>query len=195
MRPIRQGNKGPDQCFSGSERLYKRVPPEQLTLNGEIEPSLIQCSFGKTIPSAPSVVRSKYATVRDVLHPAAADGKNVSNHAVFFLTVDNFPGPFEAGDKRVFRFYAFHEPNTGCYAHSVLACCTLDSEKDIYTQPSTKVRNMFKAQLVAVLNKNRASVSVFPNNYIEDLKKVVAAFRAPKLGSSKPDPLKTTCSV
>lgn len=178
MLPTKRRDKGLDQQFKNSEKLYKRVPREHLTPEGEIEPSLIQCSFNKGVKSAPSVLRSKYGTPRDALRRECANGKDVSNQAVFKANVGALPKRIVSGDGRSFDFYPFHDPDEHCYAHTVLGCRLAGDAAGSYTMPSNAVKNAFKAQLVSALT--RATVLPFPVSLIGDLRKLYAAYRAPK---------------
>ena len=177
MLPTKRGDKGLDQRFNGSEKLYKRVPREHLTPDGEIEPSLIQCSFNRGVKSAPSVLRSKYGTSRDALRRACANGKDVSTQVVFYVIVGALPKQIASGDNRSFDFYPFHDPDDDCYAHTVIACKLAGSADGSYSMPSNAVKNAFKAKLVAALR--RATMLPFPIFLIGDMCKMYAAFLAP----------------
>jgi hypothetical protein len=182
MLPIKRRDKGSDQRFSDSERLYKRVPPEHLTPDGEIEPSLIQCSFGKGVKSAPSVLRSKYGTARDALRSPCANGKDVSAHVVFYVKVAGLPKQIVSGDNKSFDFYPFHDPDDDCYAHTVIACRTGEGGSTDYSMPSNAVKNKFKATLVSALK--RAPMLPFPLDFACELRKFYAIRSAPKLHST-----------
>jgi hypothetical protein len=178
MRPITRGDRTPDQRFGESEKLYKRVPAEQLTADGRIEPSLIQCSFGKVVKSAPSVVRSKYACAQDAIRPGCANGKDVSSNVVFYLKVSALPKSIVSGDNRTFTFYPFHDPEQNCYAHTVIACRSVDGPNTSYDPPSNAVKNEFKAKLVAALE--RAPMLPFPFCVACEVRKALVSLSAPK---------------
>lgn len=182
MRPITRGKRTPDQQFGESERLYKRVPREHLSPEGEIEPSLIQCSFNKDVKSAPSVLRGRYATARDALRPGCADGKDVSSQAVFYLKVSALPKQIISGDHRTYNFYPFHDPEESCYAHTVISCRNAESTERVYVRPTNAVRNAFKAKLVSSLRP--AAMLPFPLSLLAELKKSVVALRAPQSRSA-----------
>lgn len=155
MAPKKRGDSQADQSFEPSELLYRRVPPSVISPLGEIEPSLIGCSFGNEVKTSPSVVRSKYSEPEDVLHSDCANGKDVSDHLVFFLTVADLPRGVESGDRDLFDFYPLHVPLNDCYAHSVIACKKQTNPEGDYDKPTTGVRNRLKAQFVSAFEKNR----------------------------------------
>ena len=175
MRPIKKRMRGPDQRFRESERLFKRVPREHLAENGEIEPSLIQCSFNKGVKSAPSVVREKYASPCDTLHPGCAGGNDVSSQVLFYLHVGELPKGIVSGDKKIFDFYAYHEPEDDCYAHSVIASKTIQPPSEDYVQPTSAVKNAFKAKLISALKP--VTIPRFPKTILHDFRKCVAAIQ------------------
>lgn len=162
MPPKKRGELPADQVFDPAERLYRRVPPECLSPLGEVVPSLIACSFGDTIKKSPSVVRSKYGTAEDVLHADCADGKDVCRQLVFFLIVEELPRGVVSGNRELFDFYPFHDPEDSCYAHSVIACKKKSNAAGSYDQPTTGVRNKLKAKFVSAFENNR--IAVTPNN-------------------------------
>ena len=155
MPPLRRGELPVDQVFDASERLYRRVPETALSPLGEVVPSQICCSFGDTIRKAPSLVRSKYGTFEDVLHPDCADGKDVSRHLVFFLEVSELPRNIESGKRELFDFYPFHDPDDTCYAHSVIACKKQSNTTGDFDEPTAGVRNKLKALFVSAFENHR----------------------------------------
>lgn len=180
MRPIKRRKRLPDQRFRQTERLYKRVPPEHLTPEGEIEPSLIQCSFGKKVKSAPSVVRDKYGTPGDTLHRCCAGGNDVSSNVVFYLEVGALPKGILSGDNRSYDFYPFHDPEEDCYSHSVIACKAGNNVAGEYEPPSQAVKNAFKAKFISALQ--RAEMPSFPQSLILDLKKYLSLLKHSRSG-------------
>ena len=178
MRPTKRRERSPDQQFGETEKLYKRVPREHLTIDGEIEPSLIQCSFSKEVKSAPSVVRSKYGTPRDTVHRLCAGGNDVASNLVFYLEVWAVPRGLLSGDNKVFDFYPYHDPEKDCYAHTVIACRKASSSEGVYDQPSNAVKNAFKAKLISALKP--AEISSFPRSFLLDLNKYLSLLRGPR---------------
>jgi hypothetical protein len=155
MEPQKHGELQADQAFNAEEKLYRRVPPNCLSPQGEVVASNIRCSFENEVKKSPSVVRSKYASAMDVIHKNCADGKDVSTHFVFFLVVGDLPQQVESGTKQLFDFYPLHDPEDDCFAHTVIACRKHDGPTDGYDKPTTQVRNKLKAQFVAAFIKNR----------------------------------------
>lgn len=155
MPPLKRGELAVDQVFDGSERMYRRVPPECLSPLGELVPSQIRCSFGDTIEKSPSVVRAKYGRPNDVLHPDCANGKDVSHHLVFYLTAGGLPTDVESGNKERYDFYPFHDPKASCYAHSVIACKKQMNTSGNYDEPTHGVRNRLKALFVSAFQNHR----------------------------------------
>jgi hypothetical protein len=99
-------------------------------------------------------VRSKYGTPSDALHRDCAGGKDVSDHLVFYLIVDELPQGIESGAQELYDFYPFHDPEDTCFAHSVIACRKQGSP-EAYDAPTHSVRNKLKAQFVSAFEKNR----------------------------------------
>ena len=155
MPPKKRGDLPADQSFEVAEELYRRVPRECLSPLGEIVPSQIRCSFGKSIKKSPSVLRSKYGTAWDVLHRDCADGKDVSSHLVFFLTPDELPVGVESGDKELYDFYPFHDPEINCYAHTLIACRKRQNSVGDFDEPTSSVRNKLKALFVWAFENHR----------------------------------------
>lgn len=154
MPPQKRGHLSPDQTFDSAEMLYRRVPPECLSPLGEVVPSQIRCSFGNTIKKSPSTVRSKYASLDDVLHPHCAGGRDVSGDYVFFLTVAELPTSVESGNRELYDFYPFHDPEDSCFAHALIACKKQNSSGN-YDEPTAGVRNALKAQFVSGFKNHR----------------------------------------
>ncbi len=159
MRPIKRRHRPLDQGFEGSERLFRRVPPDCIGPNDEIDVNNIKCSFGKDVESAPSVIREKYSTVRDTLNRLCAGSKNVSSEVVFFLTVQALPKSILSGTNEPHDFYPFHAPLKHCYAHTVIACKRADSPAGTYKEPTRPVKNAFRARFA--LELKRAEVPTF----------------------------------
>ena len=178
MRPIGQGHCRADQRFHSSERLFRRVPADCIVGNGEIEPSCIDCSFGRTVDGAPSVIRSKYAAARDALHPNCADGKDVSSLLIYYLEAGELPKDCLDGTGNAYEFYPYHDPLEHCYAHSVIACRRAGNPEELYRQPTRPVKNDFRAKFAAALKPG--SVAEFPASLIPDLVKHFAALKCPR---------------
>lgn len=159
MRPVKLRQRPLDQEFEGTERLFRRVPPECIGPNDEIDANNIKCSFGKDVESAPSVIREKYGTVRDTLNRLCAGGKNVSSEVVFFLTVQALPKGILSGTNEPHDFYPFHAPLKHCYAHTVISCKKADSPAGAYKVPTRPVKNAFRAKFALALK--RAEVPTF----------------------------------
>lgn len=174
MGPVKKGSRASDHKFLESEKLYKRIPVEHLS-EGEIDPSLIQCSFDKGVKSAPSVVREKYSCPGDTLHPCCAGGKDVSSQRVYYVEVGELPKGIESGDKKSFDFFPYHQPEEECYAHSVIACRRSGTGAEDYVQPNRLVKNAFKAKLISKLRQ--ADMPTFPRNILCDIRKCVAAMK------------------
>lgn len=157
MAPQKRGELQPDQVFDAEEKLYRRVPANCLSPQGEVVASNIRCEFKKDVKKSPSVVRSKYGSPTDVLHRDCAGGKDVADHLVFYLVVGELPQRVESGTKQLYDFYPLHEPDDDCFAHTVIACRKDDGSNDGYHEPTTPVRNKLKAQFVAAFIKNRVN--------------------------------------
>jgi hypothetical protein len=155
MPPQKRGDSSADQIFDVTERLFRRVPPACLSPTGELVPSQIRCSFGDVVKKSPSVVRSKYGAIEDVLHEDCAGGRDVSGHFVFFVTVEELPKDVESGNKELYDFYPLHDPETDCYAHSLIACKKKTNLTSDYDEPTSGVRNKLKALFVAAFENHR----------------------------------------
>lgn len=157
MAPLKRGELQADQAFGAEEKLYRRVPPNCLSPQGEVLASNFRCSFENEAKKSPSVLRSKYASAMDVLHRDCAGNQDVSNHLVFYLVVAELPQGVESGTRQLYDFYPLHDPEDDCYAHSVIACRKHDGPVDGYDKPTTQVRNKLKAQFVAAFMRNRVA--------------------------------------
>jgi hypothetical protein len=155
MPPQRRGTSPADQVFDAEEKLYRRVPPDCLSPLGELLPSQIGCSFGDTIGKSPSFVRSKYGSIDDTLHADCAGGNDVSRHLVFFIPVSELPTNVESGNKELYDFYPFHDPEDTCYAHTVIACKKKQNSSGNYDKPTDGVRNRLKTQFVSAFKNHR----------------------------------------
>lgn len=155
MPPEKRRQLSADQTFDPAEMFYRRLPPECLSPLGEVVPSQIRCSFGKIIKKSPSVVRSKYASVEDVLHPDCAGGADVSSHYIFFITTAELPINVDSGNKELYDFYPFHDPEDSCFAHTLIACKKTQSPAGSYDEPTPAVRNVLKAQFVSAFKNHR----------------------------------------
>jgi hypothetical protein len=176
MRPTKQGWRSPDQHFDETEKLYRRVPRECVGDNNELEPSCVQCSFGKAVESAPSVIREKYGTAADALNPLCAGDKDVSSFVVFYLRVRDLPKGSLSGDNEPYDFYPFHIPLATCYAHTVVGCKKAnDQQGGAYRQPTRPVKNDFRAKFVAALI--RAETPSLAQSVLLDVNKYWAAFK------------------
>jgi len=178
MRPTKSGQRLPDQDFDGDEKLFRRVPAECVGPENELEPSCVQVSFGKTLKSAPSVIRERYGTMRDALHLLCAGEKDVSRFIVFYLKVRDLPKGCLSGTGEKFDFYPNHDPLETCYAHSVIACQKADSPIGSYREPTRPVKNEFKAKFIAALA--RAEAPTLSESLILDAKKYWAAMQSPR---------------
>jgi hypothetical protein len=169
MQPLERGRCAEDQRFGAREKLFRRIPRRSVGPRNEIDPSSIQCSFGKTVDSAPSVLRSRYATAADVLHPLCAGDGDVSEWVVFYLKVKQLPTGIPDGENRPHDFYPHHAPLETCYAHAVVACRRGDEGDGGYRQPSRPVKNSFRAKFAAALKP--AFVFPWPISLIFEVKK------------------------
>ncbi|MGC1870461.1 MAG: hypothetical protein WA700_05840 [Acidobacteriaceae bacterium] len=150
MLPIKLGKRRTDPHFKGSEKLFRRVPLDHLNNLGEVEPSKIQVSFKSDVASSPSVLRSKYATVLDLLHSLCGCDMEIPCRA-FFLRVSDLPKEVPAGTGDLFDFKAFHEPLDLCYAHTVVGCCKSGDQTAQHVKPSRAVRNDFRTKFALAL--------------------------------------------
>jgi len=178
MRPTKKGRRLSDPSFAETEKLYRRIPSECVGPQDELEPSCIQCSYGKVIKKAPSVIREKYGTAKDALNPLCADGKDVSSFIVFYLLVRNLPKGSLSGENVPYDFYPHHDPEESCYAHTVIACKKADGPSGSYNEPTRPVKNDFKAKFIAALT--RAEMPTPPESLLLDLRKYWAACKSPR---------------
>jgi len=137
--------------FTADEPLYRRIMESELT-DGEIDPSRFNSvSFDKEVSGAPSVLRGMFATPLDALHPDCADGKDVSQHIVYFILVRNLPTVITSAEGKSFEFYPLHKPTPRCGAHSVIASCLFGDQSKVYAKPSRSVRNALRVKLATQL--------------------------------------------
>ena len=162
MVPQTRGGLEADQTFDSAEKLYRRVPPECLSPLGELVPSHISCSFGDSVRKAPSVVRSKYAGPLDVLHSDCANGKDVSGHLVFYVSVSELPSEVEAGNKEIYDFIPLHDPEELCFAHSVISCLRRGNPTAEYQKPTNAVRNKLKDLFVKSFQEQHFTIGPKP---------------------------------
>lgn len=162
MAPQKTGDLAADQAFDNTERLYHRVPPDRPGPSGEIVPSDIRCEYKKELKKCPSVVRGRYATPEDALHPDCAKGRDVSKFLLFYLVTGELPKGVEAGNGQLYDFYPHHDPEPTCYAHTLISCKRRESAEGEYDPPSTQVRNKLKSHFVAAFQKNRVEIPAEP---------------------------------
>jgi len=157
MGPLKREERQPDQVFDADEKLYRRVSPNCLGPQGELQASGVR--FENDIKKSPSVVRSKYGSSTDAVHRDCANGRDVSKYSVFYLIVGELLKQVESKeDKQLYDFYPAHTPEDDCFAHTVIACRKHDGPLDAYDMPSKDVINKLKAQFVAAFAKNKVEV-------------------------------------
>jgi hypothetical protein len=136
--------------FSTDELLYRRVRREEELNEGEIDPTRFNSfSFKKGIEGAPSVLRGKFATATDALHPDCANGTDVSKLLVYGITTGDLPPVISSDCGKKFEVFPLHKPEPLCGAHSVVATCEAGDALRSYAIPTKSARNDLKVKLAA----------------------------------------------
>ncbi len=134
--------------FADTELLYRRVSPEEVLPNGELDASRFEIrQYGKDVKGSPSVIRSKFAPPEDVLHPDCAGGKTYHGYLIFRIPVSALPQDITAEDGKVFAAYPAHLPEPKCGAHSVVATCIAGDAQLKYAKPSRTAINDLRVKL------------------------------------------------
>jgi hypothetical protein len=142
--------------FAADEQLYRRVFPSEELSDGEVDPTRFNSvSFKKEVQSAPSVLRSRFASPEDALHKDCAEQKDVSGQFVYYVLVQDLPGEIASDDEKRYSVFPLHFPLPTCGAHSVISCCLVGDDSRSYTKPSPSARYDLRVKLAARMQKVR----------------------------------------
>jgi hypothetical protein len=134
--------------FADTELLYRRVSPQEILPNGELDASRFQIrNYTKEAEGSPSVIRSKFATPDHVLHPDCANGKTYHGYSIYRIQVSALPQRIVAEDSKMFSAYPEHFPEPKCGAHSVIAVCVAGDTQRKYAKPSRTAINDLRVKL------------------------------------------------
>jgi hypothetical protein len=147
--------------FVDAELLYRRVSPEEVLLNGELDASRFKIKqYSKDAGGSPSVIRSKFAPPEDVLHPDCAGGKTYHGYFIFRIPVSALPQDITAEDGKLFSAYPAHLPEPKCGAHSVIATCVAGDAERKYAKPSRTAINDLRVKLARDFQRQPDHVTI-----------------------------------
>jgi hypothetical protein len=155
MPPKPTGNLQNDPTFTAEERLFRRILETHLKPSGEVDPVLINSTttFDKKCKQkTPSVVREKYASKDDALHPNCADGKSTAGQRVYACKVGALPKNLASDNGSMYDFIPIHDPLPECYAHSLIRSILAGTDPDQYAPPPKVVRRDFRQKFAAALS-------------------------------------------
>jgi hypothetical protein len=154
--PLSESQVDTSVPFAADEQLYRRVLPSEELADGEIDPTrLNSVSFKKEVQSAPSVLRSRFASPQDALHKDCAGQKDVSSQLVYYVCVRDLPEEIASLDGKRFDVFPLHLPFPTCGAHSVISCCISGDHLRSYSRPSPSAYYDLRVKLAAKMHKVR----------------------------------------
>jgi hypothetical protein len=154
--PLTETEVDPSTPFEAQEQLYRRILSSEELLDGEIDPTRFNSvSFNKEVQSAPSVLRSHYASAEDALHKDCANQKDVSGQFVYYVFVRDLPGEIKSDDGKRYSVFPIHFPLPTCGAHAVVSCCLSGDQTRSYKKPSRSALNDLRVKLAAKMEKVR----------------------------------------
>ena len=150
--PLGENEVDTSAPFQPDEMLYRRVLRSEELSDGEIYPTgLESVKFDKNAESAPSVLRSAFASAADALHRDCASQKDVSDQFVYSIRVAELPEVITCDTGKQYSVFPLHAPLPTCGAHSVISCCNLGDSTRTYQKPSRSARNDLRVKLATRL--------------------------------------------
>jgi hypothetical protein len=154
LSPLHSDGRLIDPVFEDSELLYRRILATYVISEDELNPAAISFSKG-----APSLIRSKYGTPQDAIHPDCADDQDVTKFDVYGVPASAINLTLVCSQtRRCFDFSGSHAPLTKCYSHSLIDCREKTKENIGYSVPTRPVKNDFRVKFaIAMRNYLRAT--------------------------------------